>query len=51
MNETISEMLFTDDELNSTAEGYLCDIIFYDGHGDCLKRNVKVILHQILERV
>uniref|UniRef100_A0A1I7VVI4 POT1PC domain-containing protein n=1 Tax=Loa loa TaxID=7209 RepID=A0A1I7VVI4_LOALO len=41
MNENISETIHADEELNSMAKEYLCDVVFYDEHGDCLKRTVK----------
>lgn len=41
-DNTISEILCIDKELDSLAGDCRCDIIFYKEHGDFLKNNVKV---------
>uniref|UniRef100_A0A915PXN6 Protection of telomeres protein 1 ssDNA-binding domain-containing protein n=1 Tax=Setaria digitata TaxID=48799 RepID=A0A915PXN6_9BILA len=41
MNENISETIFIDEEMVSLAWEHLCDIVFYNEHGDYLKKNVK----------
>ncbi|KAK6106432.1 Senescence-associated family protein [Brugia pahangi] len=40
-NENISEIIHIDEELSSLAQEYLCDVIFYNEHGACLKKTVK----------
>uniref|UniRef100_A0A8R1Y3H1 POT1PC domain-containing protein n=1 Tax=Onchocerca volvulus TaxID=6282 RepID=A0A8R1Y3H1_ONCVO len=40
-DENIFEVIHADEELESLAKEYLCDIVFYNEHGDYLKKNVK----------